>query len=280
MSVRAPALPGGHPRDVRGRHGELPGRDRELDGREHDLDGRHRDLRGRLLVAVWVVVPTVCLLLAGLLGTHLDDHSSVVGTVAAFALLLVGCPLIVLALSRALLRSQGAARAESPLRVRRPQLHQMLPPALAAAPRPATVSLGARRRAVALGVLSVMCATSLATWTAVPLGWLWVGSQLASTSRPELEPYLLILVGIPLTMAACVKLLYRLDTVYGRITRRELRRHGRAAWLKSLSAERQRRPTTAADDVMYVSVVIAVVGLLLWFMVLAPHHSLIDWYMD
>ena len=79
-------------------------------------------------------------------------------------------------------------------------------------------------------------------WTAVPVGWLWVGSQLASTSRPELAPYLLIIAGIPLTIGALVRVLHRLDALYGRLTLRERRRGLRPAWLKSVSGERQQRP--------------------------------------
>ena len=75
----------------------------------------HPRLRAVLGALVLLGVPAAFLLAAGLLGTHLDTESSVVGTTAVFVLLLVGCPITLVALSRALLRSRAATRTSPAL---------------------------------------------------------------------------------------------------------------------------------------------------------------------
>lgn len=228
-----------------------------------------------LPVLVWVVLPAAWLLGTGLLGTRLDPGATVV-MVALVAGVFVGLPLTVVSLSRRLLGS--GSRSAPALRVRRPALHQILPPAVPEAPRPPRAALGAPRRAASLVVLALMFTGSLALWTAVPVGWLWIGSHLSPTTRPGFVPYAVIVAGIPLTMLAGVRALYRCDALYARLARRSVRHDAHAAWLRSLTDARQRRPWSTVDAVMTVSVIVAVACMLVWFGFFAEQHSALEPY--
>jgi hypothetical protein len=236
--------------------------------------------RGGLLALIWIGVPAVWLVVSGVVGAHLRPDAALYGTAALVAGLFVGLPLTMLGLSRALLGARRGAGAADAIRARRPLLRQIRAPEVPEPPRGPRASIGVRRRAAADGVLVLMLVISLGVWTAIPLGWVWIGSQLAGTHHPAMAPYLLIIAGIPATIVVFVRALYRLDGVYARLTRRQVRQSARAAWLKSLNAERQRRPWTTADAVMTVSVIVALLSALVWFMAFADQHSLVQQYLN
>jgi hypothetical protein len=71
-----------------------------------------------------------------------------------------------------------------------------------------------------------------------------------------------------------------MDAVYAGITRRQPLRPTHSEWLKSLGAERQRRSWSAADAVMTVSVIVALLCMCGWFLVLADQHAMLEWYFD
>jgi hypothetical protein len=231
--------------------------------------------RGVLVALVWVGVPAGWLVLAGLAGTSVAPDQ-VLLQIGIFVVVGVGLPWSVISLSRLLLRDQLAAGA---VLARRPVLRELRAPAVPEAPRPERVAIGVRRRAAALLVLAAMFVASLAVWTAIPLAWLWIGSHVTSSSQPGLGPYVIVIAGIPLTILAVVWGLYRCDALYGRLTRRDRHRGAPAAWRKSLTDTRQRRSWTTVDAVMTVSVIVAVVGLLVWFAVFADHHSIVEPYL-
>jgi hypothetical protein len=236
--------------------------------------------RGGLLALIWIGVPAVWLVVSGVVGAHLSSDAAIYGIGVLCLGLFVGLPLTVVALSRALLGGRREARGGGAIRARRPPLRQIRPPEVPEAPRAPRPPIGARRRVAAGGVLSVMFVISLGLWTAVPLGWVWIGSQLAGTRQPAMAPYLLIIAGIPATIVLLIGLLYRLDAAYARLIGVQLRHSTRAAWLKSLNAERQRRPWTTADAVMTVSVIVALLCAFVWFMVFADQHSVIGQYLQ
>jgi hypothetical protein len=229
---------------------------------------------------IWVGVPVVWLAATGLVGTQLEPGAAIYGTVALFLLAFVGLPLTVSALTRAALGRQRRARAAASVRVRRPALSQMRAPALLEPPRPERAPIGTRRRAAALSVLALMFATGLAVWTAVPVGWLWLGSQLSARQQPGAGPYVLIVLGIPLTIALLVRIVYRLDGAHAKLTRQAATARAPRPWLKSLGAERQRRPWTAGDAVMTASVAVALLAMLIWFLLFADQHSLVESYLN
>ena len=117
----------------------------------------------------------------------------------------------------------------------------------------------------AAALVLLMAIGSVVMWIGVPLGLIYVASQLADSSRPSAGPYLLIILGLPIGMAIVGKLLGMLDRLHGRLTgRREERR--RASWLRSMRAERTSTVRGGVlDKVMIVSVVLAVIAFGVWF---------------
>jgi hypothetical protein len=74
-----------------------------------------------------------------------------------------------------------------------------------------------------------------------------------------------VLLGLPVGMAIVGRCLGYLDRLHGRVTGRHEERH-RAAWLRSMRAERtSTRRAGVLDQVMIVSVAIALVAFGIWF---------------
>jgi hypothetical protein len=118
-------------------------------------------------------------------------------------------------------------------------------------------------------VLMLIGAFSL--WTLIPLGWLWIGSQVVGTQEPRLWAYLLVLAGIVISVIVVAKLLSLLN---GRF----LAIHGGEAdyrtkiplpWLESMRDERHSQRATALDMVLVASAVMAAIALFIWFVVLS-----------
>ena len=103
-------------------------------------------------------------------------------------------------------------------------------------------------------------------WVVNPVFWLWLASHLQHTSQPSLGPYVMVLVGIPLTMVVVGKALSRLNHAYGNVTGTTPQVRIRTPWLRSLRGERDSgRPRTVLDVVMVCSVSVAVAAFLIWF---------------
>ena len=49
---------------------------------------------------------------------------------------------------------------------------------------------------LAVFIALTMLIFALSIWTLIPLGWIWIGSQLAATQFPSIGPYILVLFGI------------------------------------------------------------------------------------
>jgi hypothetical protein len=118
----------------------------------------------------------------------------------------------------------------------------------------------------ALLLILLMAAGSVVMWVVVPVLWLWLGSKLQKGSTPSLGPYLLILVGIPVSMFIIGKLLVRLDHIYGIVIGARPQDKIQMPWMKSMRGERgSTRQRTVLDLVMVVSVSIALVAFVVWF---------------
>lgn len=118
----------------------------------------------------------------------------------------------------------------------------------------------------ALLLIVLMALGSIAMWIAVPLFWIWLAGRMQESSQPSLGPYLLVLVGIPVTMFVVAKLLSKLNAAYGQVTGSPPRVRMQMPWNRSMRDERG--PTTQAtvlDVVMLVSVSIALVAFAIWF---------------
>jgi hypothetical protein len=115
-------------------------------------------------------------------------------------------------------------------------------------------------------LIVLMAVGSIVMWVVNPVFWLWLASHLETTSQPGFGPYVMVLVGIPLTMVVVGKGLSRLNSAYGSVTGTTPKVRVRMPWLRSLRGERTSgRPRTVLDVVMVISVSLAVAAFLIWF---------------
>jgi hypothetical protein len=122
----------------------------------------------------------------------------------------------------------------------------------------------------ALILILLMAAGSIAMWVVVPVAWLYLGSQMQKGSTPSLGPYVLVLVGIIVSMIVLGKLLGWLDRVYAIVIGVSRQQRIQAPWAKSMRGERgSGRERTVLDGVMAVSVGLALVAFGVWFFAFA-----------
>lgn len=136
----------------------------------------------------------------------------------------------------------------------------------AAAPAPTTPG----GRAAGTALVLAMAAGSILMWIGAPLGWLWVGSRMTTSTQAQLGPYVLVLAGTVVTMFAFGKGLGAVNRLHLRVTGRLDDRPERATWLRSMRGERQVvHDRGVLDRVMLVSVSLALVLFLVWFFAFA-----------
>jgi len=122
----------------------------------------------------------------------------------------------------------------------------------------------------ALVLILLMAAGSIAMWVVVPVAWLYLGSQMQKGSTPSLGPYLLVLVGIIVSMVVIGKLLGWLDRVYAIVIGVSRQKRIQAPWHKSMRGERESgHERTVLDGVMIVSVGVALLAFGVWFFAFA-----------
>ena len=119
-------------------------------------------------------------------------------------------------------------------------------------------------------LIALMAVGSIFLWIGIPVGWLWIGSQIQSSSgQASFGLYLGILLGIIVSMVVVGKLLQGLNGVYGRLTGSEVVRV-RMPWHRSLRGEQEgRAPRQVLDVVMVISVMAAGFVFLIWFLFFA-----------
>jgi hypothetical protein len=123
---------------------------------------------------------------------------------------------------------------------------------------------------ISLLLIAAMALGSVMMWLGLPVGLIYLASQVADSPRPSMGPYLLIIVGLPLGMMAIGKVLGSLDRYHGRITGLDDGKPAQAAWMKSMRGERERkRRRSVLDTVMIVSVGIALALAAVWFFAFA-----------
>lgn len=124
-------------------------------------------------------------------------------------------------------------------------------------------------RALEVLLVVLMGVGSLFLWMGIPAGWLFIASKL-STKYPNI--YLLALAACPITMVAFGWVLVRMNAIYiGLFPAPDDRRpRGREAWLRSVGADASiRRPRPVLETFMSISVALAVVALIVWFIFFA-----------
>lgn len=128
----------------------------------------------------------------------------------------------------------------------------------------------ARQGLAARGVFVAMLLAALSLWTAIPLGWIYIGSKLATSQSPSEGPYLVVAIGIIASIAILAWLIARLNRLYMRITGTNRVGPMRPSWLKSVrDSAPQSGSTTVVEAVLIGSVALAVLMMAIWFFVLA-----------
>jgi hypothetical protein len=130
--------------------------------------------------------------------------------------------------------------------------------------------IGPVRGLAASFVFVVMLFAALAFWTAIPVGWIWIGSQVATTQFPAEGPYAVVAVGIILTIVFDAWLIGRLNVLYMNITGTNRLAPMRPTWLKSMrDTGSGAGTTTVVEAVMMGSVLLAGLVFVGWFFLLA-----------
>ena len=120
-------------------------------------------------------------------------------------------------------------------------------------------------------VVAVMVLGAFSMWTVIPFGWIWIGSKVSQTQQPSGGPYMVVFVGIVVSICAMAWILARLNGIYVRITgSSRLPRHYLPAWKKSLSDERASpQGPSVLEAVILASVLLAGVAMAIWFFIAA-----------
>jgi|SRR5213592_3713163 len=137
-------------------------------------------------------------------------------------------------------------------------------------PRNNNIPRRAGRGLAATILVLAMIVAALSMWTVIPLGWVWIGSRISKTQDPAGGPYMVVLVGIVVSILLISWLLSRLNRLYVHITGTNTVARIRAPWMKSMRDSEAPRPyPTVLETVIVASVILAILAATLWFFLLA-----------
>jgi hypothetical protein len=138
-------------------------------------------------------------------------------------------------------------------------------------PQTATPAPTSAVKGIAGSVIFVgMLIAALALWTAIPLGWVYIGSKISDTQFPSEGPYAIVAVGIIVTVLLDAWLIGRLNALYVRITGTNRLAPMRPNWLKSMrDTTAPASTTTVVEAVLIASVLLAGLVFIAWFFLLA-----------
>jgi hypothetical protein len=126
------------------------------------------------------------------------------------------------------------------------------------------------RNVAATTVFFAMLLAAFSLWTLIPLGWVYIASKLAKSQFPSIGPYMIVIVGIIVTVLVDAWIIGRLNDLYVRVTGSNRLVQSRPGWLKSM---RDTGPVhasvTVVEAVMMSSVMLAALALMVWFFLLA-----------
>jgi hypothetical protein len=146
----------------------------------------------------------------------------------------------------------------------------MAAPAGSRGQRAGAALTGGARRIAATTIAGVMLLSAFSLWTVIPLGWIWIGSKLSKTQAPSAGPYMLVFVGIVLSIVVVVLLLGWLNRLYEALVGTTEVEVERVRLWRSLSDERRRRHRwQVMEVVLLASVIVAFVAMAIWFFALA-----------
>ena len=118
------------------------------------------------------------------------------------------------------------------------------------------------------GLVLFMAIGSVGLWIAVPLFWLWLGSQLQQSSQPSMGPYLVVIIGIGISVFVLARLLASADRAFARASGGSDVVRVRLPWHRSMRGERDvdaAQPRTILTVVMTISVGLCVLCFGIWF---------------
>jgi len=116
-------------------------------------------------------------------------------------------------------------------------------------------------------LVALMAFFSVMLWLGIPIGWLWIGSQVQSNTQSSgFGPYFLVIFGICISVFLVTKLLASLNRSYARVSGEEEVVRVRPPWHRSMRGEEDSRPPRSVlDVVMVISVSVAVTAMAIWF---------------
>src|ERR1700743_2777215 len=88
------------------------------------------------------------------------------------------------------------------------------------------------KNAAATAVFFAMLLAAFSLWTLIPLGWVYIASKLAKSQFPSIGPYMIVIVGIIVTVLIDAWIIGRLNDIYVRVTGSNPPLPGPAGWLK------------------------------------------------
>ena len=125
-------------------------------------------------------------------------------------------------------------------------------------------------RISAVVLIALMAVGSISLWLGIPVAWIYLASRLVDSSQPTMGPYVMVLVGIPVSMVVVGKLLTKLNRVYGGVTHTTPSVRVRSPWMRSMRDGRDvGQPRTILDVVMVISVALALTCFGIWFFLFA-----------
>ena len=126
------------------------------------------------------------------------------------------------------------------------------------------------RNVAATVVFLAMLIAAFSLWTLIPLGWVYIASKLSHSQFPSIGPYMVVVIGIIVTVMFDAWLIGRLNDLYVRVTGSNRLVQSRPNWLKSMrDAAPVQSAVTVVEAVMMSSVVLAALALVTWFFLLA-----------
>ncbi|MFT3862640.1 MAG: hypothetical protein QM729_00070 [Solirubrobacterales bacterium] len=126
------------------------------------------------------------------------------------------------------------------------------------------------RNMAATAVFLAMLLAAFSLWTLIPLGWVYIASKLAHSQFPSIGPYMVVIIGIIVTVLCDAWLIGRLNDLYVRVTGSNRLVQTRPNWLKSMrDTGPVRNDVTVVEAVMMSSVTLAAIALVTWFFLLA-----------
>ena len=129
---------------------------------------------------------------------------------------------------------------------------------------------GLSKKAAAAFLIVAMSIAALFLWVGIPIGWLWIGSQLVSSSQPSMGPYAVVAIGIIASVVIDAMILSRLNRTYQRVTETDGQVRLQLPWMKSMRGERESgRATSVLDIILVGSVTLAGLTMFLWWIFLA-----------